>query len=135
MKLGRFKGLNKDNILVTAANLTAKPFMTPIGPIQLTAEECNEILMKRALQAQGIATPVIDASQLNHTLLNGGIKTINEGAQQTQTETIQTTPVHQHHILHTKQEPGTANNSPKVSFNKSLQSFNGRIINILLPIK
>lgn len=90
--------------------------MTPIGPIQLTAEECNEILMKRALQAQGIATPVIDASQLNHTLLNGGIKTLNESAQQTQTESIQTTQVHQHHILHpTKQEPGTANNSPKVS--------------------
>lgn len=88
--------------------------MTPIGPIQLTAEECNEILMKRALQAQGIATPVIDASQLNHTLLNGSIKTINEATQQTQ-DTIQSAQVHQHHILHTKQEPGTANNSPKVS--------------------
>ncbi|XP_063826017.1 zinc finger protein 81-like [Ostrinia nubilalis] len=107
-----------NNILVTAANLTSKPFMTPIGPIQLTAEECNEILMKRALQAQGIATPVIDASQLNHTLLNGGIKTINEGTQQTQTETIQTTPVH-HHILHTKQEPGTANNSPKTVYSQT----------------
>lgn len=89
--------------------------MTPIGPIQLTAEECNEILMKRALQAQGIATPVIDASQLNHTLLNGSLKSLAEAtSQQTQAETIQTT-VPQHHLLHAKQEPGTANNSPKVS--------------------
>lgn len=89
--------------------------MTPLGPIQLTAEECNEILMKRALQAQGIATPVIDASQLNHSLLNGSLKSLTENAQQNQQqETIQTTTV-QHHLLHTKQEPGTTNNSPKVS--------------------
>lgn len=93
--------------------------MTPIGPIQLTAEECNEILMKRALQAQGIATPVIDASQLNHSLLNGGLKSLAEATtQQTQVETIQTTQSHQqqhHQLLHAKQEPGTADNSPKVS--------------------
>lgn len=91
--------------------------MTPIGPIQLTAEECNEILMKRALQAQGIATPVIDASQLNHTLLNGSLKSLAEAtSQQNQVETIQTTTGHQQHhqLLHAKQEPGTANNSPKV---------------------
>lgn len=98
--------------------------MTPIGPIQLTAEECNEILMKRALQAQGIATPVIDASQLNHTILNGGLKSLAEATvQQTQAETIQTTTVHQHHLLHTKQEPGTANNSPKVSDIATIQSL------------
>ncbi|KAJ8721884.1 hypothetical protein PYW08_004286 [Mythimna loreyi] len=101
-------------------NLAAKPFMTPIGPIQLTAEECNEILMKRALQAQGIATPVIDASQLNHTLLNGGLKSLAEAtAQQTQAETIQTTTVHQHHLLHAKQEPGTTNNSPKTVYSQT----------------
>ncbi|XP_061715804.1 gastrula zinc finger protein XlCGF57.1-like isoform X2 [Cydia pomonella] len=102
--------------IFTATNLAAKPFMTPIGPIQLTAEECNEILMKRALQAQGIATPaVIDASQINHTILNGGLKSLAEATtQQTQVETIQTTTGHQHHqLMHTKQEPGTANNSPK----------------------
>lgn len=29
----------------------SKHFMTPIGPLQLTAEECNEILMKRAAAA------------------------------------------------------------------------------------
>lgn len=105
---------------IPATNLAAKPFMTPIGPIQLTAEECNEILMKRALQAQGIPTPVIDASQLNHTILNGGLKSLAEAtSQQAQSDSIQTT-VHQHHLLHTKQEPGTANNSPKVSRNRSL---------------
>lgn len=32
--------------------------MTPSGPIHLTAEECNEILMKRAIAAQ----------QNNHTI-------------------------------------------------------------------
>lgn len=109
----------KKNIYICfpATNLGAKSFMTPIGPLQLTAEECNEILMKRALQAQGITTPsVIDASQLNHTLLNGGIKTLVETpTQQTQPETIQTNTVHQHHLIHAKQEPGTANTSPKVS--------------------
>lgn len=101
---------------LAAANLTSKPFMTPIGPIQLTAEECNEILMKRALQAQGIATPVIDASQLNHTLLNGGLKSLAEVNQQPQQDPLATNTVQQHHLLHAKQEPGTANNSPKVSF-------------------
>ncbi|KAI5646627.1 hypothetical protein NE865_01561 [Phthorimaea operculella] len=114
-----------NNETFTAANLASKPFMTPIGPIQLTAEECNEILMKRALQAQGIATPVIDASQLNHTLLNGTLKTLTEANnQQTQVETIQTTQSHQqqqHHQLlqHTKQEPGTANNSPKTVYSQT----------------
>lgn len=92
--------------------------MTPIGPIQLTAEECNEILMKRALQAQGIATPVIDSSQLSQTLLNNGIKTLSEvTTQQTQQENIQTSVHQQIQLLHTKQEPGTNNNSPKVSIN------------------
>lgn len=101
---------------LAAANLTSKPFMTPIGPIQLTAEECNEILMKRALQAQGIATPVIDASQLNHSILNGSLKSLAEVTnQQNQQDPLSTAAVQQHHILHTKQEPGTANNSPKVS--------------------
>lgn len=74
--------------------------------------------MKRALQAQGITTPaVIDASQLNHTILNGGLKSLAEATtQQAQVETIQTNTGHQHHqLMHTKQEPGTANNSPKVS--------------------
>lgn len=97
--------------------------MTPLGPLQLTAEECNEILMKRALQAQGIATPVIDASQLNHTILNGGLKSLTEANnQQGQAETIQTTTVQQHHLLHTKQEPGTTNSSPKVRFFFSIDS-------------
>lgn len=90
--------------------------MTPLGPIQLTAEECNEILMKRALQAQGIATPVIDASQLNHTLLNGSLKSLAEATvQQPQQDPLATPQIHQHQLLqHTKQEPGTANSSPKV---------------------
>lgn len=34
----------------------SKHFMTPIGPLQLTAEECNEILMKRAAAASTQAT-------------------------------------------------------------------------------
>lgn len=86
--------------------------------------------MKRALQAQGIATPVIDASQLNHTLLNGSLKSLAEATQQQNQETIQAT-VHQHHLLHTKQEPGTANNSPKVRYSLYLEpifvKFFGRI--------
>lgn len=34
-----------------AVAAAAKHFMTPIGPLQLTGEEVNEILMKRAVQA------------------------------------------------------------------------------------
>lgn len=40
---------NKQTVLTTAGNRTS--FMTPIGTLQLTAEECNEILMKRAVVA------------------------------------------------------------------------------------
>lgn len=42
--------------------------MSPIGPIQLTAEECNEILMKRAAAA-------VAANNQQHTTIN----TTNEG--------------------------------------------------------
>ncbi|XP_013134090.1 PREDICTED: uncharacterized protein LOC106099943 [Papilio polytes] len=115
---------------IQTTNLAPKQFLTPIGPIQLTAEECNEILMKRALQAQGIATPVIDTSQLSHTLLNGSLKTITEAAQ-SQADNIQTTTVHQHNMLHTKQEPGTANNSPKTEvLGGALSQFEDQIIEI-----
>lgn len=41
-----------------------KHFMTPLGPLQLTAEECNEILMKRAAAAAGTTQP--NANQ-NHS--------------------------------------------------------------------
>lgn len=94
-----------------------KHFTTPLGPIQLTAEECNEILMKRALQAaQGIGTPgtVNDTSQLNHALLNGGLKGLSDGI------TVVGSPDNQSNItqvqlIQTKQEPGTNSHSPKVS--------------------
>lgn len=36
-------------------------FMTPIGSLQLTAEECNEILMKRAVAA-------VQANNQQHTI-------------------------------------------------------------------
>lgn len=42
--------------------------MSPIGPLQLTAEECNEILMKRAAAA-------VAANNQQHTTIN----TNNEG--------------------------------------------------------
>lgn len=37
-----------------AVAAAAKHFMTPIGPLQLTGEEVNEILMKRAVQAANV---------------------------------------------------------------------------------
>ncbi|EAA05724.4 AGAP011566-PA, partial [Anopheles gambiae str. PEST] len=62
--LSRFGGLVNQSNTTTLANglidtktkaiLTtsgASAFMSPIGPIQLTAEECNDILMKRAAAA------------------------------------------------------------------------------------
>lgn len=41
----------------TDKHAMSKHFMTPIGPLQLTAEECNEILMKRAAAASNQANP------------------------------------------------------------------------------
>lgn len=40
---------SKTKTILTTSGNTA--FMSPLGPIQLTAEECNEILMKRAAAA------------------------------------------------------------------------------------
>lgn len=46
-------------VLTTSGKATH--FMSPLGPIQLTAEECNEILMKRAAAA-------VAANNQQHTL-------------------------------------------------------------------
>lgn len=95
--------------------------MTPLGPIQLTAEECNEILMKRAIQAaQGIGTPgtVIDASQINHTLLNGGLKGLSDGITGVVGSPESQSNITQVQLIQTKQEPGTNSHSPKVLFYK-----------------
>lgn len=41
----------KGQTVLTTTGGKATHFMSPIGPLQLTAEECNEILMKRAAAA------------------------------------------------------------------------------------
>lgn len=55
---------SKGQTVLTASNKTTQ-FMSPIGPIQLTAEECNEILMKRAERAAA-------ANTQQHTLSSDG---------------------------------------------------------------
>lgn len=57
---------SKHTVLTSSGKATQ--FMSPIGPIQLTAEECNEILMKRAAAA-------VAANNQQHTTIN----TTNEG--------------------------------------------------------
>lgn len=47
------KGCPCEPIPITFGEKEGKHFMTPLGPLQLTAEECNEILMKRAAAAAG----------------------------------------------------------------------------------
>lgn len=49
--------LFSNTLVFTTADKHAmsKHFMTPLGPLQLTAEECNEILMKRAAAASNQA--------------------------------------------------------------------------------
>lgn len=42
---------SKTQTILTTAAAANKAHFSPIGPIHLTAEECNEILMKRALAA------------------------------------------------------------------------------------
>ncbi|XP_014231739.2 gastrula zinc finger protein XlCGF26.1-like isoform X3 [Trichogramma pretiosum] len=47
----------------------SKHFMTPIGPLQLTAEECNEILMKRAAAASTqVVSSQADSPHFSHVL-------------------------------------------------------------------
>lgn len=41
----------KSQTILTTAASAGKTHFSPIGPLHLTAEECNEILMKRALAA------------------------------------------------------------------------------------
>lgn len=50
---------NKTQTVLTSTTKNAS-FMSPIGTLQLTAEECNEILMKRAAAA---------AQHHNHTTI------------------------------------------------------------------
>lgn len=47
------KGCPCEPLPIGIAEKDGKHFMTPLGPLQLTAEECNEILMKRAAAAAG----------------------------------------------------------------------------------
>jgi DNA primase len=42
---------SKTQTVLTTSGGKTTHFMSPIGPLQLTAEECNEILMKRAAAA------------------------------------------------------------------------------------
>lgn len=57
---------SKHTVLTSSGKATQ--FMSPIGPLQLTAEECNEILMKRAAAA-------VAANNQQHTTINNA----NEG--------------------------------------------------------
>lgn len=45
------KGCPCEPLPIGITEKDGKHFMTPLGPLQLTAEECNEILMKRAAAA------------------------------------------------------------------------------------
>lgn len=47
------KGCPCEPLPIGITEKDGKHFMTPLGPLQLTAEECNEILMKRAAAAAG----------------------------------------------------------------------------------
>lgn len=46
-------------------------FMSPIGPLQLTAEECNEILAKRAMSAAQTQHTTIATSDGHHAGWSG----------------------------------------------------------------
>jgi uncharacterized Zn-finger protein len=79
----------------------------------LTAEECNEILMKRALQQAAQNGTVIDTSQLNHNILNGSLKSLADGIGAVGSPDSQNGS-NQVQLVQTKQEPGTNGHSPKV---------------------
>lgn len=42
---------NKTQTVLASASKSSSPFISPIGTLQLTPEECNEILTKRATAA------------------------------------------------------------------------------------
>lgn len=57
-------------VLTTTGNKNSGThFMTPAGPIHLTAEECNEILMKRAIAAQQNNHTITTTSDGHHAVL------------------------------------------------------------------
>lgn len=69
--------LFSNTLVFTTADKHAmsKHFMTPLGPLQLTAEECNEILMKRAAAASNqanvnnvVTSQTDSASHFGHVL-------------------------------------------------------------------
>ncbi|KAJ8681212.1 hypothetical protein QAD02_016999 [Eretmocerus hayati] len=68
-----------------------KHFMTPIGPLQLTAEECNEILMKRAAAASNqsnsnnvIVSQAESTAHFSHVLTHVNTTQIDKKPQQVQ---------------------------------------------------
>ena len=54
-------------VFTDTKNPMSKHFMTPIGPLQLTTEECNEILMKRAAAATTTTPNSVASNQSNNT--------------------------------------------------------------------
>lgn len=76
-------------VFTTDKHAMSKHFMTPIGPLQLTAEECNEILMKRAAaasnQGNNVAASQTDTSaHFGHVLTHGNTAQIEIKTKQQQ---------------------------------------------------
>lgn len=58
---------NKTQTVLTSASNKTSTFLSPIGTLQLTPEECNEILMKRAAAAQQHNHTTITTTDGQHT--------------------------------------------------------------------
>ncbi|XP_063708578.1 zinc finger protein 665 isoform X3 [Culicoides brevitarsis] len=80
----------------------ATQFMSPFGPIQLTAEECNEILLKRQMNAATTTTPqhtaTINTSNDGHHSISVQVQKVIQGLENDESESPTT-------ITHCKIEP------------------------------
>ncbi|XP_037948586.1 zinc finger protein 135 isoform X2 [Teleopsis dalmanni] len=110
-------GIVEQKAILTAAPPGSKTHYSPIGPIQLTAEECNEILMKRALAASQ-QTQTITTTDA-HTGTNDIIPGISVQVQKV-IQGLEDQDDSQGDTPNLKLEPGTLELSPKTELQESI---------------
>uniref|UniRef100_A0A1B0FNT4 C2H2-type domain-containing protein n=1 Tax=Glossina morsitans morsitans TaxID=37546 RepID=A0A1B0FNT4_GLOMM len=104
-------------ILTTAAG--AKTYFSPIGPIHLTAEECNEILMKRALAASQTQTITTNDGHTTTTAASDILPGISVQVQKV-IQGLEDNDESQGEAPNLKLEPGTLDMSPKAELQENI---------------
>uniref|UniRef100_A0A1I8MGY9 C2H2-type domain-containing protein n=1 Tax=Musca domestica TaxID=7370 RepID=A0A1I8MGY9_MUSDO len=110
---------SKAQTILTSAG---KTHFSPIGPLHLTAEECNEILMKRALAAshpQSITANDGHATSASHVMLGDIMPGISVQVQKV-IQGLEENDESQGDTPNLKLEPGTLELSPKTELQETM---------------